>query len=475
MTTFTTISLLLIIMIGGGIFYLFFIHNRRSRTTRPLPQTKPEERDVMYRNLVQTANSMIVQWRQDGTITFFNDYAQSFFGYSENEILGMNINLLLSKKETPASDVVREIVSKPEGFVINISENIRKDGRVAWVMWTNKPEYNDKKELVAILSVGSDITELKQAAVLIEASEIRYRRLFETAQDGILILDAQTGKIIDVNPFMIYLLGFSYDQFLGKTIWDIGFFRDLIPNKDKFLELQSQKYLRYEDLPLETADGKRIDVEFVSSVYEIAGKKIIQCNIRNITEHRQAEALIEASELKYRRLFEASQDGILILDAQTGMIENVNPLMISLLGFSFDQFLGKTIWDIGFFSDIIPNKDKFQELQEKKFVRYDTLPLETADGKKIDVEFVSSVYEISQKKIIQCNIRDVTEKQKAKNDRLRLIAELERSNTDLQQFANVASHDLQEPLRMITSYLSFLNEDTVMHWMRMHMTLLISP
>ena len=128
------------------------------------------------------------------------------------------------------------------------------------------------------------------------ASELRYRRLFETAKDGILILDAETGLVVDVNPFLVSLLGYPYDQFVGKAIWELGFFRDAIANQAKFLELQQHEYVRYENLPLETATGERREVEFVSNVYLVDGKRVIQCNIRDITARRRAEAALHASE-----------------------------------------------------------------------------------------------------------------------------------------------------------------------------------
>jgi PAS domain S-box-containing protein/putative nucleotidyltransferase with HDIG domain len=120
-------------------------------------------------------------------------------------------------------------------------------------------------------------------------SELRYRRLFEAAQDGILILDALTGAIIDVNPFLIALLGFSYGEFHGKHLWEIGAFKDIAASKDAFDELQRKGYVRYDDLPLQTRDGRRIQVEFISNVYDVSGAAVIQCNIRDITERKAAE------------------------------------------------------------------------------------------------------------------------------------------------------------------------------------------
>ena len=133
------------------------------------------------------------------------------------------------------------------------------------------------------------LDQLKQAEKALSVSENRYRHLFESSRDGILILDAGTGKILDVNPFLIELLGYSQAQFIDKEIWEIGFFNDIASNREKFSELQQKQYARYEDLPLETADGRKISVAFVSNVYFVNNAKVIQCNIRDISAHKRVE------------------------------------------------------------------------------------------------------------------------------------------------------------------------------------------
>src|ERR1700676_345736 len=123
----------------------------------------------------------------------------------------------------------------------------------------------------------------------IRASELTYRRLFEAAKDGILILDSETGRISDVNPFLVELLGFSHGEMVGKTVGELSPFKDIESNKIMLERLQQQGYVRYEDLPLETTDNRRIAVEFVSNVYQAGVKKVIQCNVRDITERKRAQ------------------------------------------------------------------------------------------------------------------------------------------------------------------------------------------
>jgi PAS domain S-box-containing protein len=145
----------------------------------------------------------------------------------------------------------------------------------------------------------------------LQVSELRYRRLFETAQDGILILNADSGKIDDVNPFLTDMLGYSRKQMLGNRLWDIVPFKNVEASKAEFRELQREAYVRYDDVPLETKDGRAINVEFVSNIYQVNGDRVVQCNIRDITKRRQTEEKLKEYSRKLlvlsRRLVEAQE------------------------------------------------------------------------------------------------------------------------------------------------------------------------
>jgi PAS domain S-box-containing protein len=156
---------------------------------------------------------------------------------------------------------------------------------------------NGESEL--ILLAIEDVTEQRRAELTMRTSEARYRRLFETAKDGILILDVDSGRIVDANPFMTQLLGYTHAEFEGKELWEIGVFSDKSENEAAFRRLQQNGYVRYEHLALETKKGERAEVEFVSNVYQVGPRRVAQCNIRDTSERMrlQRQTQEQATEL----------------------------------------------------------------------------------------------------------------------------------------------------------------------------------
>ncbi|MHB8054751.1 MAG: PAS domain S-box protein [Candidatus Aminicenantales bacterium] len=178
---------------------------------------------------------------------------------------------------------------------------------------------------------------------MLRDSEARYRWLFEsTAIDGIMILEAKTGQVVDVNPFLTKLLGFSREQVIKKKIWELGYFKDILASKKNFKDLLRKGIVRYDGLPLKTADGLQIDVEFVGHVYKAGSQKMIQCSIRDITARKRAEEKLRETTDFLEKLITFTNTPIVVWDSQF-KITRFNHAFESLLGRTAGEVLRQTL------------------------------------------------------------------------------------------------------------------------------------
>ena len=267
----------------------------------------------------------------------------------------------------------------------------------------------------------------------LNSSEVRYRGLFEAAKDGILILDAETGLIVDVNPFLIHLLGFSHEVFLGKKIWELGFFKDIVANQDNFAVLQQQEYIRYEDMALETSDGRRIEVEFISNLYLVNQQKVIQCFIRDISHRKRAEAALRASNEKYRGLFESSCDALMTAEPPSWRFTSGNPATVKMFGTKNEgEFISHEPWKLS------PERQPDgRESAEKAKEMFETAVREGScffewrhrriGGEEFPATVLLSRMESAGKVSIQATVRDVTERRRAEEYQARLAMAVEQA------------------------------------------------
>ena len=201
---------------------------------------------------------------------------------------------------------------------------------------SDDPKAERSQELT---SYALEVADREKGDAALRASEKKYRRLFETAQDGILILDAGTGRVVDSNPFMTKLTGYRREEFLGKLIWELGPFVDAAASKASFAELQANDYVRYEDLPLKTHDGCEVAVEFISNIYLVEDERVIQCNIRDITARKAVENALKLRD----RAIEAVSQGIIVTDSTKpdDPIVYVSPGFTRLTGYAREDALGQ--------------------------------------------------------------------------------------------------------------------------------------
>jgi len=244
----------------------------------------------------------------------------------------------------------------------------------------------------------------------LRTSELSYRRLFEAAQDGILILDVDTGRITDVNPFVVNLLGYSHAEMVGKTVGELSPFHDIVHNQAMLERLQRDGYVRYEDLPLKTKDRRHIAVEFVSNIYQAGDKKVIQCNIRDITKRKQAES---TSNL-LRAIVESSEDAIYAKDLNN-IVTSWNQGAEKIFGYAASEMIGTSILRL------IPaeRQDEEQQIQEKikvgeQVAHIDTLR-QTKDGRLIDVSITASAIKDASGRVVGVSkaARDISERKRA--------------------------------------------------------------
>ena len=371
-----------LIVAAGSIIGLVWRHQRalfyRRRYELELERNRVVESSDRLAAIVESSDDAIFGRDCNGIITSWNAGAEKLFGYSANESLGRVIVQIVPQDRLNEEEQVLDRILRTGQIEHYETVRVVRDGQLINVSVTVSPMKDAAGNIVGASTVARDNTAQKLAEATQSASDARYRRFFEAARDGILILDAETGMVVDVNPSLLEMLGYSREQFLGKRIWELGFFKDVAANKSNFMELQQKEFILYENLPMETATGRLINVEFVSHVYQVDRTKVIQCNIRDITARMLAEEGLKRSEEQYRNFFEDDLTGD-FLSTPDGRIISCNPAFARIFGFaSVDEALKLDA------NALFPTPEKRERflstLQEKKRLEYFESELLRRDG-----------------------------------------------------------------------------------------------
>jgi PAS domain S-box-containing protein len=323
----------------------------KNSLARLVPVVERELREVSKRRLhrqtaqaasllaaiVESSDDAIISKTMEGIVTSWNPAAERIFGWGVAEAMGRHISFVIPPDRADEFAGVMERLSLGEQIGQFETVRLRRDGTRFDVSITVSPIRDREGRLTGISMVARDISSRKRTERLMRKSEERYRRLFETAQDGVLILDAVSGQIADANPFLTKLLGYRHEELVGKELWEIGLLRDMASNKAAFRTLQDTGFFRYDNYPLQSKDGSQIEVEFVSNTYDVGDTRVVQCNIRDISERKLAEEALRWGEERLQKqssilqlILDNMSDGVVVADEQ-GEILLFNPAAEQIL------------------------------------------------------------------------------------------------------------------------------------------------
>ncbi len=350
---------------------------------------------------------------------------------------------------TPASwDLLSNAVTRAltTGEPYNLElEMLRPDGSMRWTNAFGAVKRDTNGKVIGFHGTVQDITERQRAKEALRESEEKYRALFAAESDGIFVVDKETGTIIDCNDAITPMYGYRKDEVIGQP-------NTVMSAEPEATRAATQEFkglipIRYH----KRMDGSVFPVEITANVVSVKGRDLIVAAVRDITNKKGVQDALQTSELQYRRLFETAQDGILILDEETGTIIDANTFLIEMLGYPLEYFVGKHLWEVGFIKDKTLAQDAFTELKTNGYIRYEDLPLETIDGRSIDVEFISNVYPVNHHKIIQCNIRDITARKRAEDA---LVLSIKK----ISLLSSITRHDINNQMTVLLGYINLLQK-----------------
>ncbi|MDD5167412.1 MAG: PAS domain S-box protein, partial [Syntrophales bacterium] len=289
------------------LFFNFALRKKVREKTSELQHiiTQLRTSEEKYRELVENANSIVLRRDVQGNVTFFNEFAQKFFGYGEEEILGKNIvGTIVPETDSSGRDLtemIKDIAEHPDQYINNVNENMRRNGERVWIAWTNKPVYGENGELIGLLCIGNDISERKRAEKILQESERQYRALIETTNTGYVIIDAE-GMVLDANAEYVRLTGHrALHDIVGRNVleWTSGAERQ--KNAAAVLACSRDGFVRNLEINYYDAVGNVTPIEINATVVEKDGAKQILTLCRDITSRKRAELEKQGLEERLHR------------------------------------------------------------------------------------------------------------------------------------------------------------------------------
>ncbi|MEJ2038970.1 MAG: PAS domain S-box protein, partial [Desulfosarcinaceae bacterium] len=351
----------------GQFAALFTNINERKKVESEL-----RESEKRYRELIQYAKSAIIRWRSDGTVTFFNEFAQSLFGYAAEEIIGKHVGILLPDQESTGADLtglVQDVVDNPGRYINYINESVCRDGRRIWVTWTNSALLDKEGKVKEILAIGCDITEQKLAEQMLRESERRWAVTLSSIGDAVIATDMDS-RVTFLNKVAEKLTGWDSADAVQKPIQEV--FR-IVNEKtrtvvddpvSKVIHSGAIVGLANHTVLLPRGGGEVPIDDSGAPIVDEEGRMLgVVLVFRDITERKQAEESLRASEKRFQQLFEDDLTGDFI-STPKGEILLCNPAFVNLFGFSSrDEAVGANMLE--FYTDPSERNTMLESLKQK--------------------------------------------------------------------------------------------------------------
>ncbi len=339
-------------------------------------EEKLRESEQEYRDLVENANLIILKMDTRGNITFFNEFAQRFFGYTLDEVLGRNVvGTIVPETESSGrdmSEIIRDVCTNPEEYKNHENENITRDGRRVWIQWTNRAVCDERGARAGLLCIGNDITEQKRVEESLRENEQRYRELFESMGEGFVLHEIvydEEGRpvdylILDINPAYETNTGLQRDQVIGRGITEIVPYVEPIWFERYNDVVRTGRSTRFEEY------NAGIDKWFSIYAYPVHRENQFAVILTDITERKRMDEGLRESEDKYRTIVETANEGIWEQDDQH-VTQWVNPTMAAMLGYGVEEMVGRPVPDFLYEEDLREHAKRQAQRQEGLHGKYE--------------------------------------------------------------------------------------------------------